>query len=197
MPVIMHFSTFLKFLTLNTGDKIRHLENYSKPGGFDFYRPSRDGALEYSAHGRDRRDVITKIKSVAASSTVAHNVEIFEGVADWLDRQTGCTRVAPGRGVWPSPKRLFSVHIEPEIGLEKGPVRKVLAVYPRREPRLNRDQAGAGIVMLKRAYNGTGSEHFGILDALGQKAYWTPTNVSEAMLDSEIATIEKELARIL
>lgn len=196
MPVIMHFSTFLKFLTLDTGDKIRHLEAYTTPGGFDFYRTSRDGVLQYSAHDRARKKVMEDIVKLAPQNAVSHNVEIFEKVADWLDKQPG-KRIAPARGVWPSPEKCFSVHIEPEIGLEHGASRKVIAVYPRREPRLNRDKAGAGVVLLKRAYRGLGDEEFGILDAYGSKAFWSPTNVSEALLDREIATIDAELKRIM
>lgn len=196
MPVIMHFSTFLKFLTLDTGDKIRQLEDYAKPGGFDFYRTSRDAVLNYSAHGKSRHAVLAEIAKSAPTNGVAHNAEIFEQVATWLDKQKG-NRVAPSRGVWPSPNKKFSVHIEPEIGLKNGEPSKVLAVYPRREPRLNRDKAGAAIILLRRAYNGTGNEEFGILDAYGAKAYWTPTNVSSAILDVEISTIEAELTRIM
>jgi len=196
MPVIMHFSTFLKFLTLDTGDKIRHLEGYATPGGFDFYRSSRDGVLQFSAHGRDRNKVMTDIAKLAPHNAVAHNIEIFEYTANWLDKQKGA-RIAPSRGVWPSPGRHFSVHIEPEIGLEQSGSKKIIAVYPRREPRLNRDKAGAGIVLLQRAYKGTGGEEFGILDAYGSKAYWSPTNVSAALLDREIATIDAELERIM
>ncbi len=196
VPVIMHFSTFLKFLTLDTGDKIRHLESYATPGGFDYYRSSRDGVLQHSAHGRDRKSVAQDIAKTAAQNAAAHNVEIFEKSADWLAKQSG-VRVVPSRGVWPSPERCFSVHIEPEIGLEQAGKRRVLAVYPRREPRLNRDKAGAGVVLLQRAYKGTGIEEFGILDAYGNKAYWVPTNVSAALLDREIATIDAELKRIM
>lgn len=77
MPVIMHFSTFLKFLTLDTGDKIRQLEAYSTPGGFDFYRSSRDGVLQYSAHSRPRKNVVQDIAKLAPQNAAAHNIEIF------------------------------------------------------------------------------------------------------------------------
>lgn len=196
VPVIMHFSTFLKFLTLDTGDKIRQLENYAKPGGFDFYRPSRDAVMTYAAHGKSRSAVLQDLAKTAPPNTVGHNTEIFERVAEWLDKQPG-TRVAPSRGVWPSPEKRFSVHIEPEISLEKNGKSRVLAVYPRRDIRLNRDKAGAGVLLLRKAYNGSGHEEFGILDAHGQKAYWSPTNVSSTLLDIEIATIDAELKRIL
>ena len=196
MPVIMHFSTFLKFLTLDTGDKIRQLEDYAKPGGFDFYRTSRDAVLNYSAHGKSAKTVLAEITKSAPANGVAHNIEIFQHVAAWLDKQKGA-RVAPSRGVWPSPNKKFSIHIEPEIGLQQNGESKVVAVYPRKEPRLNRDKAGAAIILLRKAYNGLGDEEFGILDAYGEKAFWSPTNVSSAILDVEISTIEAELTRIM
>jgi hypothetical protein len=43
----------------------------------------------------------------------------------------------------------------------------------------------------------SGNEEFGVLDAYGEKAYWSPTNVSAALLDREIATIDAELKRIM
>lgn len=193
----MHFSTFLKFLTLDTGDKIRQLESYATPGGFDFYRPSRDGVLQFSAHGRSRKNVIADIAKTASTNSVDHNVEIFEHAADWLEKQKTGQRIAPSRGVWPSPRKNFSVHIEPEIGLESNSKQKILAVYPRRDPRLNRDKAGAGIILLRRAYKGSGDEEFGIFDAYGAKAFWSPTNVSSALLEREIDIIDSELERIM
>jgi hypothetical protein len=51
--------------------------------------------------------------------------------------------------------------------------------------------------LLSRGYRGFGNERFGILDAFGNKVHRTPTNISERLLDNEIATIEAELARIL
>lgn len=196
MPVIMHFSTFLKFLTLDTGDKIRQLEAYAKPGGFDFYRTSRDGVLQHCAHGRERVRVIKDIRATAPPNAIDHNVEIFEHSSDWLQKQKG-QRVAPSRGVWPSPNKVFSVHIEPEIGLETKAHKRIIAVYPRREPRLNRDIAGAGVLLLQRGYRGGGDEEFAILDAYGGKAFKAPTNISNQLLEREIETIEGELRRVL
>jgi hypothetical protein len=196
MPVVMHFSTFLKLLTLNTGDKIRHLEGYASPGGFDFYRPSREGAFAYCAHGRSRTRVAEDIKKNAASNALERNLDIFEDVANWLDKQKG-ERNSTSRGVWRSPKKTFSIHIEPELGLIQAGRQKVVAVYPRKEPRINRDQAGAAILLLSEGYKTTEQIEFGILDCKGGKAFWSPTNVSQALLTSEVAMIEAELNRIM
>jgi hypothetical protein len=140
--------------------------------------------------------VIKDIAGSAPHNAVAHNVEIFEHAANWLEKQKG-KRVVPSRGVWPSPDKVFSVHIEPEIGIDTGERKKVIAVYPRKEPRLNSDTAGAGILLLRRGYRGGGEEEFAILDAYAERAFRSPTNVSNALLDREIQTIEGELQRIM
>lgn len=196
MPVVMHFATFLKFLTLNSGDKIRDLEKYAKPGGFDFYRPSRDGVLQYAVHGRTQDQVLKDISKTSSTNSEERNKEIFERVAAWMDKhQSNATM--PNRGVWRSPNSVFSVHIEPEIAYEHKGVEHVVAVYPRKDVRLNRDQAGAGLILLRRGYGDSKNEKFGILDAFANKVHWTPTNVSERLLDNEIGTMESELSGIM
>ncbi len=87
MPIIMHFSTFLKFLTLDTGDKIRQLENYAKPGGIDYYKTSCDAVLKYSVHGMSQKNAIAAIAKSAPQNAVSHNIEIFENVASgWTNK---------------------------------------------------------------------------------------------------------------
>jgi hypothetical protein len=114
MPAVMHFATFLKLLTLNAGDKIRDLERYAKPGGFDFYRPSRDGVVQHCADGRTKGEVLKDIEASSAANSVERNKEIFQRVSGWLAEHPGHATM-PNRGVWRSPQELFSVHIEPEI----------------------------------------------------------------------------------
>lgn len=196
MSIVMHFATFLKLLTLNTGDKLRDLERYSKPGGFDFYRSSREGVAQHLTHGRSRDEVIKDIEATASASSRDRNRDIFERVADWITSQSGKPEV-PNKGVWRSPNKIFSIHIEPEIALSNKSGQQVIAVYPRRDTRINRDQAGAGLLLLGRGYRRSGDESFGILDAFGNKVHRTPTNVSERVLDNEISFIESELKRIL
>lgn len=196
MPVLMHFATFLKFLTLNTGDKICDLARYAEPGGFDFYRPSRDALTQFSSGGRTREQAHSDLRITSSSNSVERNIEIFAQVADWIERQRG-QFTTPGRGIWRSPNDLFSVLIEPEISFRRSSQIEVIAVYPRREPRLNRDQSGAGILLLSDAYKGTGNERFGILDAAAGRVLRAPTNVSQALLNVEINIIEGELRRIL
>lgn len=196
MPVVMHFATFLKLLTLNTGDKIRDLERYAKPGGFDFYRPSRDGIVQHCAHGRTKDRVLRDIETSATTNSVERNKEVFERVSAWVADHPG-QAIMPNRGVWRSPQKTFSVHIEPEISYQAKNTQHVVAVYPSKDVRINRDQAGAELILLGRGYRGFGNEKFGILDAFAGRVHRTPTNISERLLENEIATIEAELARIL
>ncbi|MGN6771814.1 MAG: hypothetical protein ACTHJQ_18490 [Rhizobiaceae bacterium] len=196
MSVQMHFSTFLKLLTQSTGDKIRDLSGYAQSGGFDFYRSSRDGVAEICAKSTSISTVIAKVKAIAPPNGIERNVEIVEHCSNWLSKQKG-TGSKPKRSVWASPQKVFSVLIEPEILISSNAGLRVLAVYPRIEPRINRDQAGAGIIILKKAYKGDGTEKFGILDAYAEKAFWSPTNASQSILEHEVAMIENELSKVM
>ena len=193
----MHFATFLKLLSQDAGEKIKDLEKYATPGGFDFWRPLREGVGRHVAHGQNSDSVKQFIEQSAANNAVNRNVEVFTSVSEWVARQSG-VGFLPNRGVWKSPNGVFSIHIEPEIGLEKRNGEKhITAIYGRTTPRLNRDKAGAAIILLEKSYRGDGSETFGILDAGKPQLIRAKTNVSERLLEVEISFIEDELHRIL
>lgn len=196
MAVLMHFATFLKLLTQSTGDKVRDLSKYAQPGGFDFYRTSRDGVTDLCTGSKTLDEVKSSINALAPQNAVDRNIEIVENFLLWREKQAAMGK-QPSRSIWTSPNEIFSIYIEPEISLISGNAEKVLAVYPRKDPRINRDQAGAGIILLQKHYKGSGSEKFGVLDAFGQKAFWSPTNASQAILDHDVAMIENELSKVL
>ena len=89
MPVVMHFSTFLKLLTQSTGDKIRDLSKYSQAGGFDYYRTSREGVASLCSDSKPLELVLMKIKAMAPENAVDRNIEIAEHCSNWLKKQSG------------------------------------------------------------------------------------------------------------
>ncbi|MBY6118486.1 MULTISPECIES: hypothetical protein [Mameliella] len=196
MPVVMHFATFLKYFTLSDGDKIRELQKYSKPGGFDFYRPSRDAITDYFVAGKPEAHCKAFIAASSGANNEEHNLSVFDAVRDWGGKQKVVAE-PPSRGVWKSPKKTFSVRIEPEFLIKRNGTDTVVAVYPRSSVALNRDNAGAGIILLQQAYKGSGGEAFGILDAHASKAFWTPTNVSEIVLDNVVRFIDENLPKFV
>jgi len=197
MPVVMHFATFLKLLTQDTGDKIRDLEKYGRPGGYDFWRPLRDGMDGLVGHGRLQSKVQADIAANASANSKKRNLEVFDQAAEWFAKQAG-TGFFPNRGVWKSPAGMFSVQIEPEIGLEKKNGQQlVAAIYGRAAPRIRRDQAGAAIILLERTYKSNADIEFGILDAAAGKLHKAKSNVSEALLEAETKFIDEQLARVM
>lgn len=194
MPVTMHFSTFLKFLTLSDGDRVRELEAYSEPGGFDFYRPLREASTALVADGHSVERCTNSIRARCNDRNRGHNLEAFQRVVDFMARQRQIAE-RPVKSVWRSPRRVFSVHIEPEFLITRQGIRTAVAVYPRAQTSLNRDTAGAGIVLLRNAYRGE-VDGYGILDAMAGNAYWTPTNVSERVLQSVVGFIETQLTEM-
>jgi len=195
MPVL-HFATFLKLLALSTGDKMRAIAKYGDAdGGFDYWKPLRSGCIQYCAHGASRPRVHSHITSNAGSTNETRCIEKFEITANWMDRQAG-QGFAPNRGVWRSPTGAFSVHIEPEIGFETSNRNKITAVYPTSSASLNRETAGAGILLLSQNYRDRSDEVFGIFEVDTNRCYRTPTNNSEGVLLADIATIDAAFARL-
>ncbi len=196
MAVVMHFATFLKYFTLSDGDKIRELQKYAKPGGFDFYRPSRDAITDFLVAGKTQAACEAFIAASSGANNESHNLGVFQAVKNWAAKQKVVPE-APARGVWKSPKKVFAVKIEPEFIIKKNGGDTVVSVYPRSSVPLNRDNAGAGIILLQQSYKGNGSEQFGILDAHAEKAFWTPTNVSEIVLDNVVRFIDENLPKFV
>ncbi len=196
MPVQMHFSTFLKLLTLDTGDKIRQLTNYTRPGGFDFYRSLREATIAHTEGQRSVDEAEKILRASAGSNTLDTNLEIFHRVAAWLSKQSG-TCVPSPRAVWPSPAKQFTIVIAPEISIQRGNEIRTLAIYPRRQARLNGDKAGAAIILMQQCLPAPDGTRFGILDVFGERAHHSSTNYSSAVLAREIATIDDELARLM
>ena len=195
MPVNMHFATFLKFLSLSTGDKVRDLEKYAKGGGFDFYRPSRDGVTTLVAQGQPIPAARNNVDINSTDQSRDRNLEIFDGAAAWVSKQSG-SGFLPDRKVYKSPAGSFTVRITPEIGLQTKSKKRIIAVYPRMEPPLSKDVGGAAILLLERTFQDSNVQ-FGILDAIRGKVCQAGTNVSARILDNEIAFIDAELHRIL
>lgn len=193
MIVKMHFSTFMKILAMNPGDKIRHISKYEQPGGYDYYISSRKGVRDYCLNLKTKEQVIRMIESSPNSSE--RNLEIFDSMETWKKKNRGLYS-KPYKGIWRSPNKFFGVHIEPEIAYHAGDIQHVVAVYPSKNERINRDQAGAGILLLQKGYKGTGKEKFGIYDVEANKTHRAQTNISARLLENEIEFIENELKRI-
>jgi hypothetical protein len=185
----------MKLLTLSTADKIRDLQKYATPGGFDFYKPSRDAVRAYCSGGLSREEVERQIVSASTQNSLATNKGIFGKVVEWLDKQSG-SYDQPNIYSWTSPNKVFSVIVEPEIKIISSDVR-FIAVYPKLDVKLTRDQAGAGILLMRQTGKFAENEKLGVLDAYRTKAFWTPTNVSAGLLTHEVQVIENELNTIL
>ncbi|MCE7029032.1 hypothetical protein [Jiella avicenniae] len=196
MPTQMHFATFLKFLTQDIGNNIKDLSRYGGGGGKDFYGPSRRGVSELLSAECDLNLLIKKVQQASLPNAVETNASVIAEVSSWLSAQKG-ERFEPEKAVWKSPNGYFSLSIEPEIGLTKGAETKIIAVYPRRNGRLNREKAGAGIILLQEAFPHLGGVRFGILDSSAGKAFWSGTNSSAGVLRHHVRMVEDELGALV
>ena len=186
----LRLASFVALMTRDVGDQLRALDRH-RERDFDFWHPLRAALRAYSVEGLGRGEAVEGIEAEATQSMLRRNVEVFERVADWLDRQPG-RAVPPPTGIWRSPSGAFEVEVAPEIALvdRKGRM-DAIAVYGREAPRLRRDQAGAVAEVMADALGPDVA--VGVLDAEAGTVLRTPTRLSERILDAEIRVIESEL----
>ena len=186
----LRLSSFLSLITRDVGDQLRSLDRH-RERDFDFWHPFREALRGYALEGVGRGDALEGIEAASTQSMLRRNQELFERVADWLDRQEG-RLVPPPVGVWRSPRGALEVAVTPEIALvdRKGHV-DVVAVYGRDEPRLRRDQAGAVAQIMDETFED--ADRTGVLDAETGTVLRTPTAFSERVLEAEVRVIEAEL----
>lgn len=196
MPHKLHFSTFLRLLASTTADRMRTIEKYAEPGGFDYWKTLRSAITQYTLGTLDRNGVERYISANAGGNSEKNTLDRFNLVADWMGRQTG-QGYAPSQGLWTSPNELFSVFVEPEIGLVSSSRDRVVACYPTNSPPLTRDCAGSGIVLLNRHFGEGFNGSLEVYDVKRNRCHRTPTNLSARQLDADIADIERHFHAIL
>ena len=199
-PTVMAFATFLKLLSQTAGERIRDLEKYATPGGYDFWRPLREGIDEKSVHGLSDDFVLKGIEQKSAQNQAPRNQAVFSSVSIWLEKQKGKGGIPP-KGVWKSPNGVFTIRVEPEISLLQNSGNSlVIAIYGRKEPRISRDDAGAALLVLKQSLGDVAGRTYGILDAGSEsesaRLTKTGTNVSEQVLSTAVVMIEAQLLKV-
>ncbi len=190
----MNLSTFLKLLTLNTGEKLRDVQKYKEAGGYDFYQALRAAHLKFGPTP-DVSLGIDFISARASANAKKVNEDLYRASHEWILKQKG-EFFSPSRALFRSPRNVFSVTVNPEIGLRTKSVDTAYAIYPRQHVRINRDQAGAALLLMSEAYGDTSNMQFGVLDVTADKAFRTPTNMSKAILDAEVRFLEIEFLKL-
>lgn len=189
----LRLSSFLSLTTRDVGDQLRALDGH-RGRDFDFFAPFRAALRLYALEGGGRGEALEGIEAASTQAQLRRNLEVFERVADWLDRQEG-RPVPPPVGVWRAPRGRLEVEVAPEIALtgRKGRT-DLIAVYGREAPRLRRDQAGAVARVMAECFEDRDDVTVGVLDAEAGHVLRTPTAFSDRVLDAEVALIEAELA---
>ncbi|UWQ21173.1 hypothetical protein [Jannaschia sp. W003] len=188
----LRLSSFLSLITRDVGDQLRSLDGH-RHRDFDFYAPFRDALRAYAIEGLGRGEALEGIEATSTQSMLRRNGEVFERVADWLDRQGG-RMVPPPSGVWRAPGGALEIEVAPEIAIEGRHGRlDVIAVYGREAPRLRRDQAGAVARIMGETFADIDGATFGVLDAEAGQVLRTPTAFSDRVLEAELRVITEEL----
>jgi hypothetical protein len=187
----LRLSSFLSLMTRDVGDQLRALDGH-RERDFDFWAPLRRALTTYAIEGLGRGEALEGIEFEATPAMLRRNQEVFERVADWLDR-TGGRPVPPPSGIWRAPSGRFEVAVTPDLAIARPKGRiDVITIYGREAPRLRRDQAGAVLHVMAEALDDPDAVP-GVLDAEAGHVLRAPTRLSDRVLEAEIALIEREL----
>ena len=193
----MHFSTFLKLLASDTARRIKEVDKYrDQSGGFDYWRPLRDGIARHCAGNNTRQDAISFIEGNCADSNRQNCLTKFDVVADWLGKPPRKAFQVPPRLLFRSPTGSFNVIVEPEIHFRTSSSNKVVSVYPTGSVSINADVAGAGIVLKRRCFGTMGDATFHVFDANKGRLFTAIPNVSERFLDASITDLDAHFASL-
>lgn len=194
-PVI-GLSTFVKLVSQRTEEKLREIAKYERPGGFDRYQFAKEGLTDHIVLGKPLGDVIADLPG-SDQNFVDANADVVSAVADWKKKFGGKGIDSP-RGIWRSPNDKFSIAIKPEFGVEKGGRRHFVSIYSHGSVRPTATSVGAGLLAASAALRDSLEETDIVcfLDVRLPKLYKKAPNLSQKVLDSEVAFFEAEFEKV-
>ena len=192
MAHTLALSTFLKLATIPLDQQIGQLSAYDEPGGYDYYRATKR-AIRGNAHS-------DFAKASATIARIERDGEREDGavVAEAVRKRFGRgPLVAPPRALWTSPKKVFSVRVEPEIAIPSATGLQTVAIYPTKSVPIRRASAGAAIRLMDDALNPvvSGPISCAVYDARRNRLYSSPTNTSDELLKTLTELLEWRLGR--
>lgn len=159
------FTTFLKVCAATPLGKIRELQAFTRPGGYDFYKILKKLAVEICSGKMSLLEAENQIARITNVAERKHTLEAIRIFYQWfvvqkLDWET------PPRGVAKStPSGIVTIRLEPEIAFKgDGAAPNVLYLWNLNKPALKSDLASEGLRLLSRDLSHASDHKFGIFD---------------------------------
>lgn len=159
------FTTFLKICASTSLGKIRELQRFTRPGGYDFYKVLKQLAPAICSGKISISEAENQISRITRDAERKHTLQAIRTFHQWcstrkLEWQT------PPKGVSKSaPSGLVTIRLEPEIAFrDDGGILNVLYLWNLNKPELKSELAGEGLRLLTRDLSRSSEIKFGIFD---------------------------------
>jgi hypothetical protein len=192
----LSFTTFLKLTLMpTTQGKLNTLHKMmSSSDGYDFYKRLKMAAREVASNPKKADAVFAALATIKKDAERNHNVLMAKRFLSWWQDQAGAVaQIKRPSGAYKMPEMAFNVRLRPELVHRVADDETVTYLWATKLPRLRRQTAAAGLLMLRRTL-GAGSyknSRFQILD-LRQEVVHTEdivTNLAEDHLAADIALV--------
>ena len=192
----LSFTTFLKLTLMpSTQGKLNALHRMmSSSDGYDFYKRLKNAAREVAFDPTKANEVFAALATIKKDAERSHNVLMAKRFLNWWNEQAGAkpSKERPA-GRYKTPEMAFDIRLNPELVYEKDGTTFVTYLWATKLPRLARQTAASGLLMLRKEL-GKGiysKAKFQILD-LRQELVHTEaivTNLAEDHLKADIALV--------
>jgi hypothetical protein len=199
VPKIMDdlsFTTFLKIALLpSTQGKIGQIQRmHGGSGGYDFYKRMKLAAREVARGETSANEILQQLENIKRPAERIHNLAMATQFVEWWNLQEGATALAERpAGVYKLPHMAFGVRVSPELAYAKDGIVYVTYLWATRLPKLTRQVAAAGLLMLRQelAKKAFENARFQILDLRQKKVLGEQliTNHSTSLLQADIAQL--------
>jgi hypothetical protein len=189
MVVNFGFSAFLKILSMSDRRQRTELRRRLGPStgsGYDFHRRFRQLAGKYLESRASLADVLTSAGTIIQAPERTSALAALERLALWRAAIAGeIVSVSPA--VYESPRRLFRVRFEPDVGLRLHGQTVALHIWNTKSVTLSPGATYAALCLIDQAYEnqGSGPDSVGVLSMREPVTLYKLSDISDR---SAIAT---------
>jgi hypothetical protein len=162
--------------------------------GYDFYKRMKFAAREVARGETSADDIISQLNNIKKDAERTHNVLMAKRFLCWLESVSGAkpSKERPV-GFYKPAGMAFGVRLRPELVYELNGVNIVTYLWATKLPRLTRQAAGAGVLMLRSelGVGEYGSARFQIYDLRQERLFdeSSITNQTPDILAADMALV--------
>lgn len=194
----LSFTTYLKLCLLpTTQGKTGELQRmHGSSRGYDFYKRLKLAAYDVAAGETDPDEILQQLSTIKRKAEREHNIQVATQFRDWWLKEASGGAVPNANrpsDTFKRPGMPFSIRLKPELRYEDGSSDKVVYLWATAKPRLTKQVAATGILILQEAFANTQYSQcdFRIFDLRQNRLLGSETisNASSTNLNGDLAQI--------